>query len=544
MDNASTSSTPSGPVVMGLLLRSVAALPREPSTDILVTQAFLQADTRALQSQEFRSGLAACLAALRIPFEGEAREQDAAQWEQLLADPLGEQLLVDPRLTPEQRLAHLSFFLLRADLPVELLSLASGNLIGVAAHEALRALQAFAPEQVAPVARFPAALGPRFPELAALPQPVDAQALSTLVPHALRPDQAALILGSLADETFGSVLDESPVKAQRQALATMAANGLRALAERVKAETEPQLVAQLLVLGALQHQAFFQNLAPFTEDALARHAQPSSPVSAVEGVARELISTSVLQLGMALGGPVGTNAARLILHKVSQAVGALCAGGKLPLGALSGEVLGIPGLGLAPQAIGEVVAALTQLYALRLAALGDEAATLLGEFLPLLMRAEVEGLGAGWGTLLSNPERVELLQNMEALARAQVLSLLLVGGAVGAFAWEEVAPALQAQAQTIFGYALPSETPPAAVSALYASSAAWAVAVLANENIYGDVCSGVISPEEALTQAREFGMGLFVGGTDPADPPLTAAMLRGLTPPGIYEATELDGDGA
>src|SRR4051812_42895619 len=98
--SASNSPTPSGPAVMGLLLRSVAALPREPSTEILVTQAFLQADARALQGQEFRSGLAACLAALRCPSEGEPREQDAAQWEQLLSHPLAEQLLVDPRLTP------------------------------------------------------------------------------------------------------------------------------------------------------------------------------------------------------------------------------------------------------------------------------------------------------------------------------------------------------------------------------------------------------------------------------------------------------------
>ncbi len=544
MDSTPNSPAPSGPAVMGLLLRSVAALPREPSTDILVTQAFLQADARALQDQEFRSGLAACLAALRYPSEGEPREQDAARWEQLLSDPLGEQLLVDPRLTPEQRLAHLSFFLLRSELPVELLAHASGNLTGVAAHEAQLALQAFPPEQVAPVARFPAALVPRFPELAALPQPVDAQAISTLVPHALRPDQAALLLGALADEALGAVLDESPVKAQRQALATLAAEGLRALAEQLKAETEPQLVAQLLVLGGLQHQAFFQNLAPLTEDALARHEQPPGTVSAVGAVARELLSTSVLQMGMALGGPVGTNAARLILRQVAQAVEALCAGGKLPLGALSGEVLGIPGLGLAPRAISEVVAALTQLYALRLAELGDEASTLLGDLLPLLFRGEVEGLGAGWATLLSNPERLEFFQNMDALARAQALSALLVGGAVGAFTWEEVAPTLQAQGQALFGYALSSETPPAAVPALYASSAAWAVAVLANEDVYSGVCAGVINPEEALAQAREFGMGLFAGGTEPTDPPLTAAMLRRLTPAGLYDATDLDGDEA
>jgi hypothetical protein len=119
-----------------------------------------------------------------------------------------------------------------------------------------------------------------------------------------------------------------------------------------------------------------------------------------------------------------------------------------------------------------------------------------------------------------------------------------VGGAVGAFPWEELAPTLQAQGQTLFGYTLPSDTPPAAVPALYASSAAWAVAVLANDELYGSVCAGDMSPEEALGKAREFGMGLFVGGTDPADPPLTAAMLRGLTPPGLYDATDLDGDGA
>jgi hypothetical protein len=544
MDSASNSPAPSGPAIMGLLLRSVAALPREPSTDILITQAFLQADTRALQNEEFRTGLAACLASLRTPSEGEAREQDAAQWAQLLSDPLGEQLLSDPRLTPEQRLSHLSFFLLRPELPMALLAPAASNLTSVAAHEAQLALQAFPPEQVAPVARFPAALVPRFPALAALPQTVDAQAIAGLVPHALQPGEASLTLGILANEAFGSALDDSPVKAQRQALATLAAEGIRALAERLKAETDPQLVAQLLVLGGLQHQAFFQNLEPFTVDALARHEQPPGTLSAVSGVARELSATSVVLMGMALGGPVGTNAARLILGKVTQAVDALCAGGKLPLGALAGEVLGIPGLGLSPQAIGDVIAALTQLYATRLAELGDEAATLLEDLLPLLFRGEVEGLGAAWATLLSNPERVELLQNLDELSRAQALSVLLVGGAVGAFAWDEVAPTLQAQGQTLFGYALPSETPPAAVPALYASSAAWAVAVLANDELYQGVCAGGITPEEALAQAREFGIGLFVGGTDPADRPLTTAMLRSLTPEGLDDATDLDGDGA
>jgi hypothetical protein len=530
---------------MGLLLHAVANLPREPSTDVLLAQAFLQTDARALQSQEFRSGLAACLARLRYPGDEETRAQDLAQWVVLLSDPVGEQLLSDPRLTPEQRLANLSFFLLRPELPLALLSAYGGNLTSAAAHEAQLALQALLPEQVAPIARFPVALVPRIPELAAMTQPVDAQALSVLVPHVLRPDQAARFLQSLADEVLGAVQEDSPVSGSRRAFADMAAAGIRALASRLEADTDPRQVAQVLVLGGLQHQAFFQNLAPFTEDALARREQPPGTISAVDGVARELSATSVGLIGMAVGGPVGMAAAGRVFRSVTRAVDALVAGGRLPLGALAGEVLGVPGLGMAPRALGEVVAALTQLYAAQLSGLGDDAATLVEDLMPLLLRGEVEGLGAAWAALLGNPERVEALRSADAEARAEVLRVLFVGGAVGAFSWEEVALALMNHGQTLFGHALPAETPVAAAAALLASSAARAVAVLANDELLDTLREGQLSPAEALAESRELGASLFAGGAEPADPALTAAMLGALAPPGSVDVTddeEADGE--
>jgi hypothetical protein len=516
---------------MGLLLHAVANLPREPSTDVLLTQAFLQADARAFQSQEFHSGLAACLARLRYPGDEETRAQDVAQWVVLFSDPVGGQLLSDPRLTPEQRLANLSFFLLRPELPLALLQTYGGNLTSAAVHEAQLALQAILPELVAPIARFPVALVPRIPELAVMTQPVDAQALSVLVPHVLRPDQAARFLQSLADEVFGAVLEDSPVSASRRAFADMAAEGLRTLASRLEADTDPRQVAQILVLGGLQHQAFFQNLAPFTEDAQARREQPPGTVSAVDGVARELSAASVGLIGMALGGPVGMAAAGRVFRSVTRAVDALVAGGRLPLGALAGEVLGVPGLGMAPRALGEVVAALTQLYAVQLSGLGDEAATWVEDLMPLLLRGEVEGLGPAWAALLGNPERVEALRNADAEARAEVLRVLFVGAAMGAFPWEEVTPALMAHGQALFGHALPAEMPPSTAAALLASSAARAVAVLANDELLDTLLTGQLSPEEALVEARELGASLFAGGTDPADPALTAAMLGALAPP-------------
>jgi hypothetical protein len=505
---------------------------------VLITQAFLQMDARALQSREFRSGLAACLAGLRYPGDEEARDQDAAQWVVLFTDPVGEQLVIGPQLTPEQRLANLSFFLLRPGLPLGLLSPYSGNLTSVAAHEAQLALQAFPPEQVAPIARFPAALVSRFPEMVALKQPVDAQAISVLVPHVLRPEQGARFLESLADEVFGAVQDESPVSASRRAFAEVAAAGFRALAARLEADTHPRQVAQILLLGGLQYQAFFQSLAPFTEDALARREQPAGTVSAVEGVARELLSRYVGLMGMALGGPVGTAAAEMTFRSVSREVEGLVAGGRLPLGALAGEVLGVPGLGLAPRAIGEVVAALTQLYAAQLAGLGDEAATLLEDVMPLLLGGEVEGLGAGWAALFQNPERVEALRSADAEARAEVLRVLLVGGAVGTFQWDEVAPALLAQGQVIFGHTLPAETPPATGAAILGASAARAVAVLANDGLFDGVRAEQLSPAEALAEARELGASLFVGGADPADLALTVALLGALAPPGAVDVTD------
>jgi hypothetical protein len=529
--SSDTAGPPSGPAIMGMLLHAVANLPREPSTDVLITQAFLQADTRALQSPEFRSGLAACLASLRYPGDEEARAQDVAQWVVLFSDPLGEQLLSDPRLTPEQRLANLSFFLLRPELPLGLLVPYAGNLTSIAAHEAQQALQMFAPEQVAPIARFPEALVSRFPEMSALPQPVDAQALSVLVPHVLRPDQAARLLESLADEVHGAVLEDSPVSASRRAFADHASAGLRELATRLKADTDPRQVAQVLVLGGLQHQAFFQNLTPFTENALAVHEQPAGTVSAVDGVAREMLSRSVNLLGMALGGAVGTAAAEMTFRSASRVVDSLIAGGRLPLGALAGEVLGVPGLGLVPQALGELVAALTQLYAAQLAGLGDEAATLVEELMPLLLRGEVEGLDTAWTALFQSPERMEAFQRADDETRAEVLRMLLLGGAVGVFSWEALAPALLAHTQTLFGHFLPADMPAATAAELFARSSARAVAVLANEGLFFRIRAGELSPTEALAEARELGASLFVGGTEPAvDPGLTIAMLGSLAP--------------
>jgi hypothetical protein len=516
-------------VLLGRMLRSAAELPRQPSTDALVTQALLQADSRAFQSPEFRMGLAACLASARYPEDAETRARDAAQWEALLSNPLGEQLLSDPRLTAEQRLANLCFFLFRPEFPLELLTERQGQLTQVAAHEAQLALQAFPAEQVAPIARFPAALVSRFPELTALDPPVNAQTIALLIPHVLRPAQVSRMLQALADHIYSSTLDDSPVKDQRVSFATLADEGLRVLAKQLQPETDPRQVAQTLVLGGLQYQAFIQNLPLLTQDALAQRELPPGSISAVDGVARKLLSTSVSHLGMALGGPMGEAAARMVSHHVFQAVDALRAGGALPLGALSGEVLGVPGLGLAPNTLSEVTSALTQLYATQLAALDDDAGDLLEELMPPLLQGDVESLGGGWATLLGDAQRVAALREADAQSRAQVLRMLLVGGAVGVFSWEAVVPALQAHA--LFGHALPPETPLATAARTYAASAARAVAVLGNDELCERLSAQELSPAEALTESQGFGARLFVGGSAPADPVLAAAMLGELVPP-------------
>jgi hypothetical protein len=476
-------------------------------------------------------GLAACLASARYPDDEETRARDAAQWEALLSDPFGERLLSDPGLTAEQRLANLCFFLFRPEFPLELLATCQGQLTQVAALEAQLALQAFPPEQVAPIARFPAGLVPRFPDLTALDPPVNAQNIALLIPHVVRPDQAARMLNVLADEVFAASLEDSPVKEQRGAFAHLAAEGLRALAEQLRAETDSREVAQTLVLGGLQYQAFFQSLTLLTQDALAQREQPLGTVSAVDGVARELSSTSVSHLGMALGGPIGEAAARMVSRHVFQAVDTLRAGGRLPLGALAGEVLGVPGLGLAPNTLSEVTSALAQLYATQLAGLDDDAGDLLGELMPLLLQGDVEGLGGAWAALLGDEERMAALQEADAQTRAQVLRVLLVGGAVGVFPWDTVLPGLQAHGPSLFGHGLPPEAPAAMAEDHYAASAARAVAVLGNDELCERLSAQELSPAEALAESQGHGVSLFVGGSAPADPSLTAAMLGGLVPP-------------
>ncbi len=528
METPSDTAPALGPALLGRLLLSAAALPRQASTDTLVTQALLQLDSRALQSPELRAGLAACLASARYPEDEETRARDVAQWVTLLSDPLGEQLLSDPRLTPEQRRTNLCFFLFRPEFPLELLAPCQGHLTQVTAHEALLALQAFAPEQVAPIARFPAALVPHFPELTAIEPPVHAQAISLLVPHVLRPARVAQMLEDLADDAFAASLDDSPVKEQRGAFASLAAEGLRALAQPLRAETDSRLIAQALVLGGLQHQAFFQGLELLTQDALAQREVPAGTGSAVDGEARELISISVGHLGMALGGPIGEAAAWSVSRGVFQAVDTLRAGGRLPLGALAGEVLGVPGLGLAPSTLSEVISALAQLYATQLSGLDDDAGDLLEELMPLLLQGDVEGLGSAWATLLGDAQRVAALREADAQARSQVLRVLLVGGAVGLFPWEAVVPGLQAHG--LFGPGLPPELPPAMAAEHYAASAARAVAVLGNDELCERLAAQELSPAQALAEAQEHGASLFVGGSAPADPTLTAAMLGELVP--------------
>jgi hypothetical protein len=530
METPSDTAPALGPALLGRMLLAAAELPRQSSTDALITQAVLQAEPRTFQSHEFRVGLAACLAHARYPDDEEMQARDTAQWHALLADTLGERLLSAPGLTAEQRRANLSFFLFRPEFPLELLTACGGHLTQVAALEAQLALQTFPPEQVAPIARFPKALVPRFPDLTAIEPPVDAQALALLIPHVLSPGHAARMLQALADDVFATSLEDSPVKEQRGVFANLAAEGLRALAEQLKAEADPRLIAQGLVLGGLQHQAFFQNLPLLTQDALAQREQAPGTVSSVDGVARELSATGVSHLGMALGGPLGEASARMVARQVFQAVDTLRAGEQLPLGALAGEVLGVPGLGLAPSTLSEVTSALAQLYAAQLASLDDDAGDLLAEFMPLLLQGEAEGLGAAWAALLGDAERMAALQAADAQTRAQVLRVLLVGGAVGVVPWEAVVPGLQAHGSSLFGLSLPPEMPPATAAEHYAASAARAVAVLGNDELCERLSAGELSPAQALAESQEHGARLFAGGTTPADPALTAALLGGLVP--------------
>ncbi len=524
----------SGPGVLGGLLRSAVALPRSASTDALGTEVFLQVDARALHSPELRQGLAAWAASVRYPGDADARTQDAAQWEGLLADPFAQEFLAGARLTAEQRLRHVAFLLAQPEPRADLLRAYEGDVARCAAHEMLLAVQGLDPSQVAPIVAVPAVVWSQLTERPDSERPGNAEALAALVPDTLAPSRVAEVLVQLADDLSrrlaGLPGDNPPPgplpegegtstgSTRLGPLVETATIGLRALASGIRAEPEDaQRVAQALVLGAMQHQAFSQALVSLTGGLDAQRTR------------RELVASGAALVGTALASSVGAAVASLLMRVMEAHEERFLSAGRLPLGA---QVLRAPGLStvsLAAGPLGDAVGELLRLYTSQLGDLGEEAFSLLGEELVgRLTSGEQQGLDAAWAALLDDLARMAMLQDTGAEVRAQLLRVLLVGATLGLLPWESVAPRLHARGPVFFGRTVAVDPSRGALPDVYRASAALAVTALADPFLLEDVHAGLLAPEQAVSQVRARGESLLVDARAPAEGGLAAALLSAM----------------
>lgn len=527
----------SGPSVLGGLLRSAAALPRSASTDMLGTQAFVQLNARALQSPELRQGLAAWAASVRHPEDEEARAEDAAQWEALLSETLVQQLLTGEALTPEQRLGNVAFLLAWPEPRLDLLRTYEGDLTRCAAHELLLAMQAVDASQVAPIVAVPEAIWKHLPELTAA-RPDNAQGLAALLPDTLAPSRFADVLAQLADgfedplaQGLAALFAVAPgAKASLETLVGAATAGLRTLASGIRAEPEDvQRAAQSLVLGAAQHQTLTRNLLALVEALLASHRGDAAALRLAEQARRGMAASGAEFAGRMLASDVGAAVAGMLSRATEARWNARLASGRLPLGEPVLRAQGFSPVGLAAGPLADAVGELLSLYTSQLGDLGEEAFALLGEDLVArLTSGQRAGLAEAWGAWLQDLARMAALQDADPDVRAEVLRALVVGGVTGVLAWDVVAPQLHARGPVFFGRGLAVDTTQASLPDVYRASAALAVTVLADAFLLEDLGAGVLTPEQALAQARERGESLLVDALAPVDSGLASALLSAM----------------
>lgn len=527
--------TASGPEVLGRLLCATAALPRSASTDALGTQAWLQVDTRALQSPELRRGLAAWTASVRHPGDADARAEDAARWEALLSDPNAQAFIADSQLPAEQRLRHVAFLLAWPEPRVDVLQAHAGDLTRLVTHELLLAVDALDPALVAPIVGVPAMVREHLPELT--PPPENAGALAALMPDLLAPSRAAEVLLLLADDLERRLAEAVPGDAEPSAardalrpLVELAASGLRAPASEIRAEPEDtQRAAQALVLGAMRHQLATQGLGLLAHEFHARQrGEPPAP-HAEEQTRRELVASGAALIGTALASDVGAAVARMLTQATVAHWDRHLAAGRLPLGAQPLRAPGFSPVSLSTGALGNAVGELLRLYTSQLGDLGDEAFELLGETLATrLTSGGLEGLDAAWAELLDDLARMALLQDAGPDVRAQVLRVLLVGATLGLLSWEAVAPRLHARGPVFFGRTVAVDTSRGALPDVFRASAALAVTALADPFIQEDLRAGLLTPAQSVPQVRSRGESLLVDADAPVDEGLASALLAAM----------------
>jgi hypothetical protein len=542
--------TPSGLAVLGDLLRSASTLPRSASTDALGTQTLHQSDARALQSPELRQGLAAWAASLRHPEDPEARAEDAARWEALLTDPLGQQLLVGAGLPAEQRLANVAFLLAQPEPRLDLLRASEGDLTRYAVHALLLAMEALDPSVVAPIVGVPAILLEHLPEFPGAERPEHVGALASLIPDPLPPSRAADALVLLADGlerlltespsgedpialTLAALLAELPTaRGALTPLVEAAATGLRTRAMDIRADPEdPQRVAQALVLGGTQHQLFTLGLLTLAGVLQAQARGDAEAPRLAEETRRRMAASGAAFTGKMLASDVGAAVSGMLSQAAETRWATRLAAGHLPLGepVLRAPGFSAPGLAAAP--LGEATGELLRLYTSQLGDLGDEAFALLGEELVgQLTSGRQEGLDEGWAALLGDLARMAALQDASPDVRAQLLRVLVVGGVVGLLNWEPLAPALHARGPVFFGRTLAVEAAHGPLPEVYRASAALAVTALADPFLREELSGGTLAPEQAVAQVRARGESLLVDGRAPVDAALASALLAAMVP--------------
>ncbi|MFE8602534.1 hypothetical protein [Archangium violaceum] len=534
--------------VVTTLLNTVSSA-RTPATDAMVANILNYPQVSSLlQDDSLRGALSNYMATVRNPTDPAA---DATQWDTFLDSPGGQRMLGEAAASGTT-MDVVRFLMTQPTLDTGLANRYDGDFARYAAASAQQLIGGVDPSQVAPNAQVPAELMAEFPELAHLPQPVTAASVAALVPNPLSAEAVATRLEDLATtvESTGNpdlgqygaspvlsgiitTLWGNPIEnARLPEFARMSGDQLRELAAQVRTETDPQLIANSLVLGTLQHRAYFDNVQGFAHNIQGQGQNIQGQIDFVSGTAELVLSASANTLGMALGGPAGAAAANGMvggfLNGRDQAVRN---GGfsNFNLGELALVSAANAGASLASAMIPALGTHLTQ----RLQNLSPAAQALITGGATVAGAMADSGLSQ-MASLLGDPAKREQFLAADPNVQSEVLKAFVVGVAAGVVPWDAVVPPGGDMGETwrLFtqGGRLGEEFQANLSEEVAKGTFSFVAGAIANPSM-ADAVATSDSPQQLLERARELNVDIFGGQTGQVDDAAAAAMLWALYHP-------------